>query len=144
MLLATALVNGVCPLILGHRGARIPGARSPGQLNFVPWHLIFVGPQCETCLMLSFWHLEFCDDCGIFGKVVYPCLDSFPASAVCHPLAFSSSFSKGVFALWLVRVLMHIRSAKVCDSIMTSYKGQPLNKCSCVLYVSSFCLGWKL
>ena len=144
MLLATTLVNGFCPLILGHRGAQIPGARSPGQLTFVPWHLIFVGPRCETCLMLSFWHLEFWDDCGIFVKFVYPCLDSFPAIAVYHVLACGSSVSKGVFALWLVSVLMHIRSAKIRDSIMTSYKGQPQNKCSCMLYVSSLCLGWKL
>ena len=30
-----------------HSGAQIPSARSYGRLNFVLWHLIFVGPQYE-------------------------------------------------------------------------------------------------
>lgn len=33
------------------RGAQSPGARSPGRLNFVWWHLIFLDPKYGTCLM---------------------------------------------------------------------------------------------
>jgi hypothetical protein len=32
---------------------------NPGWLNFVPWRLILVGTQCDTCFMSPFWHLEF-------------------------------------------------------------------------------------
>jgi hypothetical protein len=41
------------------RGAQIPGAKSPRQLNFVQWCLIFVGPYYGTCFMPFFWHLQF-------------------------------------------------------------------------------------
>ena len=41
------------------KGAQIQGARFPRQLNFVQWHLIFVGAQYGTCFTSPFWHLEF-------------------------------------------------------------------------------------
>jgi len=40
-------------------GAKIPGAISPGRLNFVTPLLIFVGPQYGTCFMSHFCCLEF-------------------------------------------------------------------------------------
>ena len=42
------------------RGAQIPGAMSMERLNFVRWHLIFLGPQYGTSMMSPFWRLEFC------------------------------------------------------------------------------------
>jgi hypothetical protein len=39
------------------RVAQISGTRSPRQLNFVWWCLIFVGLHCETCFLS--WQLEF-------------------------------------------------------------------------------------
>jgi hypothetical protein len=36
------------------RGEQIPGVRLPRQLKFVRWRLIIVGPQYETCFMLTF------------------------------------------------------------------------------------------
>ena len=35
------------------------GSTNPGQLNFVQWCLIFVGPRYRTCFLSPFWHLEF-------------------------------------------------------------------------------------
>jgi hypothetical protein len=40
-------------------GAQIPVVRSSGQVNFVRWRLIFVGPQHGICFMSPFWGLEF-------------------------------------------------------------------------------------
>jgi len=34
-------------------------AMSPGQVNFVQWHLIFIDRQYETCFMPPFWDEEF-------------------------------------------------------------------------------------
>lgn len=45
--------------MLQTRGAQISGTSSPGQLNFVWWCIIFVGPQNETCFMSPVWHLDF-------------------------------------------------------------------------------------
>jgi hypothetical protein len=39
--------------------AQIPGARSPGQLNFVPWHLKSMGSHCGACFLSPFGYLEF-------------------------------------------------------------------------------------
>jgi hypothetical protein len=36
--------------IYWNRDAQIRGAKSPWQLNFVRWRLIYVGPQCKTSL----------------------------------------------------------------------------------------------
>jgi hypothetical protein len=41
----------VCSHILQCKGAQIPGARSPGHLNFVRRCLIFVSPQYGCCFM---------------------------------------------------------------------------------------------
>jgi hypothetical protein len=41
------------------RSAHIPGTKSPGQLDFVLRHLIFVGPLYLSYFMSPFWHLEF-------------------------------------------------------------------------------------
>ena len=49
--------------------------RSPGCLNFVRWHLIFVGPQCGTCFMSSLWRLEFLGGTCSFRKFVNPCFN---------------------------------------------------------------------
>jgi len=40
------------------RVAQIPDIRLPGQLNCVPWCLIFKGPQYGTCSMSPLQHLE--------------------------------------------------------------------------------------
>ena len=45
----------------------------PWQLNFVHWHLTFVGSQCETFFMSSFGHLEFWGSLQTFGEFVHPC-----------------------------------------------------------------------
>jgi len=37
-----------------HQGAQIQGARLPWQLNFIQWHLIFVGVQYGTSFMSPF------------------------------------------------------------------------------------------
>ena len=37
---------------LQHRGVQFLCIRLPGKLNFVCWHLIFMGPQYVTCFML--------------------------------------------------------------------------------------------
>jgi len=42
-----------------HRGEKITVSRLPGWQSFVQWHLIFVGPQRETCIISSFWCVEF-------------------------------------------------------------------------------------
>jgi hypothetical protein len=44
-----------------HRGAQIPGAKSPWRLNFVRWSLIFAGSQYGTRFMSLFWRIEFWD-----------------------------------------------------------------------------------
>jgi hypothetical protein len=48
-------------------GAEMHKSWAPNRLNFVRWHLIFVGPQCGTYCMSAFlaprilkWLLEFC------------------------------------------------------------------------------------
>jgi hypothetical protein len=48
----------LCP-VGSIRSAQTPGARSPGRLNFVRWHLMFVGLQYGTSLMSLFWCLEY-------------------------------------------------------------------------------------
>jgi hypothetical protein len=40
-------------IYVGLRGTQIVGAKSPGQLNFVQWHLIFVDLWYGTCFMLT-------------------------------------------------------------------------------------------
>jgi hypothetical protein len=50
-------------------GAQIPHELPPGKLNFVPWHLIFVGPCCGTCFMSPVWHPGFSGGCQVFGKI---------------------------------------------------------------------------
>jgi len=54
--------------IVFFRDAHSPGARSPWQLNYVRWPLIFVGTQCGTFFMLPSWRLEFWGGCQMFGK----------------------------------------------------------------------------
>ena len=51
-------VSAFCP-VGSIRSTQIPGARSPGRLNFVHWHLMFVVFQYGTSLMSLFWCLEF-------------------------------------------------------------------------------------
>ena len=46
---------------------KIPGSRSSWRINFVRCCLIFVGPQCVTCLMSPFRRLEF----GGGGLVIF-------------------------------------------------------------------------
>lgn len=46
-----------CRLSTGAQGSKILDPRSPGQLNFVWWNLIFGGLQYGTCFMPSFLHL---------------------------------------------------------------------------------------
>jgi hypothetical protein len=41
-------------IIIMARDEQIPDARLPGQLNFAPWHLTFVGSQCGICCMSPF------------------------------------------------------------------------------------------
>jgi hypothetical protein len=62
------------------RGEEIPGTRSPWQLNFVQWRLIFVGPRYETFFMSPSWRLEFWDGSSIFGKFVH-----FQTGPEAHP-----------------------------------------------------------
>ena len=40
-------------------GTQIPETRSPGELNFVQWHLLFVGPHFRTSFVSHFWYPEF-------------------------------------------------------------------------------------
>ena len=56
------------------KGAQIQGARFPRQLNFVQWHLIFVGAQYGTYCMSPFWHLEFWGGSKIFVTFVHHCI----------------------------------------------------------------------
>jgi len=37
----------------------IPGTKLPGQLNFLWWHLIYVGVHYGAWFMSAFWHAEF-------------------------------------------------------------------------------------
>jgi hypothetical protein len=46
----------------------LPGFMLPARPNFVSWHLIFVGPRCETRFIWPFWGLEFCVGSQIFLK----------------------------------------------------------------------------
>ena len=55
------------------RGAQIPGARSPWQLNFVQLHLTSVGPQHGIGFVSLFWNLEIRNGSEISGKYVHPC-----------------------------------------------------------------------
>lgn len=41
------------------RATHIPCSGPPGATEFAKWHLPFVGHQYGTCLMSSFWRLEF-------------------------------------------------------------------------------------
>jgi hypothetical protein len=50
----------------------MPGARSPGSLNFVLWRLILVGRQCGTCCISPFWSLEFWDGSRILENFCTP------------------------------------------------------------------------
>ena len=52
------------------RCAQIPHARLPRQLNFVWWHLIFVGPDCETYCMYLFGTWNF-DVAATFFKYLW-------------------------------------------------------------------------
>jgi hypothetical protein len=57
------------------RCTHILGVRSSWWLNFVWWHLIFVGSQCETCFMSLFWHLQFLENLctsGLVGRLPAP------------------------------------------------------------------------
>ena len=51
-------VSAFCP-VGSISSTQIPGARSPGRLNFVQWHLMFVVLQYGTSLTSLFWCLEF-------------------------------------------------------------------------------------
>ena len=65
-------------------GIQIPGTKSPRELNFVWWDLIFGGPQHGTCFVsLSlFQYLEFWGNSYTFGKLTQLC--SIPVvSEVC-------------------------------------------------------------
>ena len=63
------------------RGIQITGARSPRQLNFVWQHVMFVGPQYETCFMSPIWNTEFLDGFCSFKKSVYTSYRRPPFSA---------------------------------------------------------------
>jgi len=56
-----------------YRGAQITGAMS-WRLNFVPWHIMFVGTQYRPFFMSTSWRFEC--GCGfyILGKSVHRCL----------------------------------------------------------------------
>ena len=61
---------------LQHRGVKIPGARSPGRLNFV-------GPPCRTCFTPPFWRQI------MMGRLLY-------FSKICEPSAIA--FLRYIFA----------------------------------------------
>jgi hypothetical protein len=61
--------SSVVHLVPESRGAQIPGARSPLQINFVRWRLIFVGLQSVTCFMSPFWCLEIWGSSKDFWKI---------------------------------------------------------------------------
>jgi hypothetical protein len=59
MVQCQALANTVMKIEIPETwGAQILGTRSPGQLNFVCWHLICLGPEYGTCFIKQFQHLE--------------------------------------------------------------------------------------
>lgn len=49
--------------------SKVPGCH--GDEYFVYWHVLFVGPQCGTCL-LPFWCLVFCGGSQIFEHLCAP------------------------------------------------------------------------
>ena len=59
-------------------GPQILGARSPGQLNFVWWCLVSVGPQYGTCFMSPSKHCGWCmyncmlDKVGLIIRISLP------------------------------------------------------------------------
>jgi len=63
-------------------GAQIPQDKSPWRLNFVPLHLIFVGPRQRHCFMSSCWPLEFWSGSYLLGKSVYLCVISWCYSRI--------------------------------------------------------------
>jgi len=54
-------------------GKQIPGARSPGYLNYVRWCVIFVGLQYETYINFPFRCVIFWGGSYISEKRVDPC-----------------------------------------------------------------------
>jgi hypothetical protein len=52
-----------------------------GQLHFVGWHPIFVGPQYGTCFKSPFWRLKVWGGAQNFGKFVH-------SYATCQASAF--------------------------------------------------------
>ena len=109
------------------RGAQILGARSPGWLNFVRWHLTFEGPRYGTYFVSPFWHLEFCKGSSIFGKfmdswfrvsyilpvlnfVIFSVEHQFiyhfiPQSAKLQSISFHCFWSRFCICMWVSLVL---------------------------------------
>jgi hypothetical protein len=54
------------------QGCTNPRSQVARRINFVPWSLILVGPQCGTCVMSPYWRPEFRGGSQIFGKLVRP------------------------------------------------------------------------
>jgi hypothetical protein len=48
----------------------------PFRLHFIPWRLIFVGPEHETCFISPFWHLELHCSSYILVKFVHPTVET--------------------------------------------------------------------
>jgi hypothetical protein len=62
-------IHCLCSEAMYSRGAWILGARSAGQLKFVWWHPVFVGPQYGIFIS-PFWTLEFLGGLEMFRKFV--------------------------------------------------------------------------
>lgn len=68
---------GTWPQHLQSRSSQILHARLPGWLNFVRWHVIFLGPLYGGCFMSPFWCPKFWGCVCIFGRSVHPCYEVF-------------------------------------------------------------------
>jgi hypothetical protein len=62
----------VMQLHILEQGSQILGSWSPGQVHFVPWHLIFLIPRCGACFISPFWGVQMCGGAQIFGYLCTP------------------------------------------------------------------------
>jgi hypothetical protein len=79
------------------RGVQIPGTMLHGQLKFVWWCLVFVGPQCGTCFMSVMVPRIFRCLLGFFLKICVPLkwyIISWSSRKLCFLLPFSKPSSQ--------------------------------------------------
>ena len=90
--------------------AQVPRARSPGQLNFVQWRLIYVGPQRETCFVSP------------FPATTISC-DSYSVENLCTPDTYVSLRTSDVRVLakqlHLFKTGIHLSCARYVSTYLT-------------------------